>query len=306
MSSSQTLSRSTSMDHFRLIHRTNHTGYFILPEAANRHFPLPVIWTQADWPCPETKTQSCAAHQSTRDPLDHRCCQVNELDRAMPNPGCCPRAGRRVIDVSESDFLSSRDCSIPIKKNGAWYLFCVQVFQKQPSQSLLRRRRDIFYKFVLSPTNRMNGVKKDGGIKLRKGRIMEDLSVHLTRMRDKLNDREKERCDESLSARAFFHFHIGLVMEVLRTTLDTPRAIYEYQMACFKAIDECDDEVALDEWIDRGRTHQYMTRTRYKPRKMSETIPEMILMDRYCGSQSMFDRNLKELDLWRINAGAGA
>jgi hypothetical protein len=212
-----------------------------------------------------------------------------------PTIGCCVRDGRRVVNVSEADFTNT--------SQGVWYLFCVQVGSKLSK----RRRRDVFYKFVLSPTNRMDGTKKHGSIRLRKGMVMNDLNEHLVRMRVGLHQRELEQQNhDNNMITTHFHFHIGLVMDVLRTELDTPRAIYEYRMACYKAIDECNDEDTLDEWIDRGNNGDCNTtrRTRFQPRQMSEAIPKMIHVDRSCSQSEAFTRNLNELGLNRCDSAA--
>ena len=271
---------------FRLIHRTNHQGYFILPEPADRHFPVSVIWTQVDW----SNANNKAGTANPKHP------QQNHQHRS--SPGCCPRMGRRVVTVAESDFPHHDH-----HPKGHWYLFCVQVVQKPPQQPHVNNIKSppqpqhVYYKFVVAPTNRMNGMLKHGGLVLRKHCILLDLRHHMARMRTNVLYRERRQQLEHPNKPLMiqFHFHVGLVLDVLRTELDTPQAIYDYQLACYQAIDECEDEAELDEWIDRARqattssstlprtmttmTHTTTHRSQFQPPKLSDAIPEMILVD---------------------------
>ena len=194
--------------------------------------------------------------------------------------------GRRIVTVTESDFPHHDH-----HPNGYWYLFCVQVVQKQPQQSHHHAantnnkqfQQDVYYKFVVSPTNRMNGMLKHGGLVLRRHCILLDLHAHMARMRTNVLYRERRQRLQQPALSIRFHFHVGLVLDVLRTSLDTPQAIHEYQLACYRAIDDCEDEAELDEWIDRARlvssTLPGNCRSRFQPPKLSDTIPELIVVD---------------------------
>jgi hypothetical protein len=286
-----------------LIHHTNHQGYFILPEAAGPHFPLPVIWTQAVWRSKTTNEEpaqtqqrdddSAAIEQTTQHNSTYNHNHNNKQQQQQQQQllvGCCPHVGRRSIRIVNSDFPSCHD-------DDEWFLFCVQVVSNSSNNS-------IYYKFAVSPSenNNNNNINNNsntisntilattGGVSLRPECLLEDLEYYLTLFRE-----------QHIAG----HIHVGLVIDTLRAPLTSLSSICDYRAACLQDLVACEDEAILDMWLQRAQQQQ-QTKTKiekqqqqqdssaaattiWQPTPFSSDIPKTIVV----AGESSFYKNLR-------------